>query len=284
MNLKLKKISKLSPSANRLLIARKDSDLTSFNISEEDANYIKAKFDKDQKLVTLNQGGKHLYIQLINEKENINQTKEQLRKAANKAHGLICDNNVEDITIEGDTDKKEILLAYAEGLALSNYQFLKYFSDPDKKKYSLKTVSVFNKEVKAKDLELLSIICESVYIARDLVNEPLSYLTAEKLADEAKALSKKAKIKTTIYDKKKIESFGMGGLLAVNKGSIDPPTFTVMEWKPKNAINKQPLALVGKGVVFDTGGLSLKPTADSMDYMKSDMAGAAAVIATIYAV
>ncbi len=70
----------------------------------------------------------------------------------------------------------------------------------------------------------------------------------------------------------------MGGLLAVNRGSPEPPTFTVLTWHPENALNERPVVLVGKGVVFDTGGLSLKPTKDSMDYMKSDMAGAAAVV------
>ena len=76
----------------------------------------------------------------------------------------------------------------------------------------------------------------------------------------------------------------MGGLLGVNKGSMDPPTFTIMEYKPAKAKNKKPLVLVGKGVVFDTGGLSLKPTPGSMDEMKCDMAGAAAVVGAMYAV
>ncbi|MFV0590173.1 MAG: leucyl aminopeptidase family protein [Draconibacterium sp.] len=75
----------------------------------------------------------------------------------------------------------------------------------------------------------------------------------------------------------------MGGLLAVNKGSIEPPTFNILEWKPQNAVNTKPIVLVGKGIVFDTGGLSLKPTANSMDFMKTDMAGAAVIAATIYA-
>ena len=74
----------------------------------------------------------------------------------------------------------------------------------------------------------------------------------------------------------------MGGLLSVNQGSIDPPRFTIMEWKPKNAKNKKPIILVGKGVVYDTGGLSLKPTQLSMDYMKTDMAGAATVAGIMY--
>jgi leucyl aminopeptidase len=85
-------------------------------------------------------------------------------------------------------------------------------------------------------------------------------------------------------NKKQIEALKMGGLLGVNKGSIDPPTFTIMEYKPKNAKNKKPIVLVGKGVVFDTGGLSLKPTPGSMDEMKCDMAGGAAVVGAIYAI
>lgn len=76
----------------------------------------------------------------------------------------------------------------------------------------------------------------------------------------------------------------MGGLLAVNLGSVQPPTFTVMEWKPRKPKNKHPYVLIGKGVVYDTGGLSLKPTPNSMDYMKSDMAGSAAVACSMYAI
>ena len=76
----------------------------------------------------------------------------------------------------------------------------------------------------------------------------------------------------------------MGGLLAVNRGSIDDPSFSILEWKPKNAKNKKPIILVGKGVVYDTGGLSLKPTPNSMDIMKCDMAGAAMMIGTVAAI
>jgi len=74
----------------------------------------------------------------------------------------------------------------------------------------------------------------------------------------------------------------MGGLIAVNKGSIDPPTFTIVEYKPEKPVNKKPIVLVGKGVVYDTGGLSLKPTPGSMDVMKCDMGGAACVVGAVY--
>jgi leucyl aminopeptidase len=97
-------------------------------------------------------------------------------------------------------------------------------------------------------------------------------------------MGKTAGFKVEVLTKKKIESLKMGGLLAVNRGSIDPPTFSILEYKPSGAKNKRPVVLVGKGIVFDTGGLSLKPTSDSMDYMKSDMSGAAAVAGTFYAI
>jgi leucyl aminopeptidase len=88
----------------------------------------------------------------------------------------------------------------------------------------------------------------------------------------------------SVWDRALIEEEGMGGLLAVNRGSTEPPTFTVLEWMPENRRNDHPVVLVGKGVTFDTGGLSLKPTLDSMDAMKSDMAGAAAVIGAMEAI
>jgi leucyl aminopeptidase len=107
-------------------------------------------------------------------------------------------------------------------------------------------------------------------------------LNAEQLGEAILGLSEEAGIRTHTLGKTQIESLKMGGLLAVNKGSIDPPTFTIMEYKPVKPVHKKPIILVGKGVVYDTGGLSLKPTAGSMDVMKSDMAGAAAVAGAIY--
>ena len=121
-------------------------------------------------------------------------------------------------------------------------------------------------------------------MARDLVNEPNSHQTATKLAEHFQQMGKTAGFKVEVFNKTKIESMKMGGLIAVNKGSTEPPTFTVMEYKPNRSINKKPIVLVGKGVVYDTGGLSLKPTPNSMDLMKCDMAGAATVACTIYAI
>ncbi|MEO1653113.1 MAG: M17 family metallopeptidase, partial [Bacteroidota bacterium] len=121
------------------------------------------------------------------------------------------------------------------------------------------------------------------FLTRDLVNEPLIYLTATKMAEEIMGFGKEAGFHVEVFHKAKIESLGMNGLLAVNRGSVDPPTFSVIEYKPENARNTQPIVLVGKGVVYDTGGLSLKPTPNSMDFMKCDMGGAATVIGTLFA-
>jgi leucyl aminopeptidase len=173
-------------------------------------------------------------------------------------------------------DDAALTLALAEGVALGSYAFRKYKTD-EKGAPTLTKLSLVAKEVTAADVEELGDLCEAVWTARDLVNEPVSFLNATQLAAEIKTLSRNSGFKVQVLDKAQIEAQGMGGLLAVNKGSLDAPTFSILEWKPRNAVNKKPLLLVGKGVVYDTGGLSLKPTPNSMDQMKCDMAGAAAV-------
>jgi leucyl aminopeptidase len=96
-------------------------------------------------------------------------------------------------------------------------------------------------------------------------------------------MGKESGVHVEVLNKQKIAALKMGGLTGVNLGSHEPPTFTVMEWNPAGAKNKKPVVLVGKGVVYDTGGMNLKP-GDSMLNMKDDMSGAAAVAATLYAI
>ncbi|MBL7962705.1 MAG: leucyl aminopeptidase [Flavobacteriales bacterium] len=174
-------------------------------------------------------------------------------------------------------------LSLAEGVALASYTFRKYKSN-GAKKHDLEKLHVIDPAVDAEDLEELNILCSATCTARDLVNEPVSFLTAPQLSAELRTLGKACGFQVQVLDKRQIEALGMGGLLAVNKGSIDPPTFNVLEWKPKKPLNKAPVVLIGKGVVYDTGGLSLKPTPHSMDYMKCDMAGAAAVAGAFAAI
>lgn len=189
------------------------------------------------------------------------------------------DKKAEKITIVGNGEQ---VLAVAEGLELSNYQFIKYFKDADEKEYALTEVAIVGDVEKARVAELNNII-KAVYWGRDMVNEPNSYLTSLQLAKELEEIAKEAKIKVEVLHKDEIVKLKMGGLLAVNKGSIQPPTFTILEYKPTNPRNEKPIVLVGKGIVYDTGGLSLKPTPNSMDLMKSDMGGAACMGGAIYA-
>ncbi|MFC2098908.1 M17 family metallopeptidase, partial [Bacteroidota bacterium] len=146
-----------------------------------------------------------------------------------------------------------------------------------------KTLKILSKDISRQKVDEIDRLSNAVWWTRDLVNEPLSTLTAVELSKEIEKMGKEAGFEVEVFHKKKIESLRMGGLLAVNKGSVDPPTFSILTWKPARAKNKKPIVLVGKGIVYDTGGLSLKPTHDSMDYMKCDMAGAATVAGTLYA-
>ncbi|QQU04283.1 leucyl aminopeptidase family protein [Myroides odoratus] len=189
------------------------------------------------------------------------------------------DKKADNLTIVGNGDST---LALVEGIALSNYQFLKYFKEAETMKYALENLAVKG-NFEAKQISDLNHTIKAVYWARTMVNEPVSFLTATQLAKEIELLGNEAQFAVKALGKNEIEALRMGGLLAVNKGSIEQPTFTIMEYKPANPINKKPIVLVGKGVVYDTGGLSLKSTAGSMDSMKSDMGGAACMAGTIYA-
>ncbi len=242
-------------------------------LTEEQIHFFKKNFKK--KSVQFLHSGKERII-IVNTK---NKETEEIRVAGYEVHQIIK----MDKSVKLFPDSDENTLAFLEGFLLSNYQFLKYFTDKEKKKHKLEKVSIVSKIPQEKLDELLKVI-QAVYWARDMVNEPVSYLDSIKLAEEIQAKGKEGKYKVEVYEQTKIESLKMGGLLAVNQGSETPPTFTKIEYKPKNAVNERPYVLVGKGIVYDTGGLSLKPTPNSMDFMKTDMGGAACMAATIDAI
>ncbi len=281
-------ISKKATTTNNesiVLLCAKNNSFNSFGFSKAETDFIKNEIDKNQKkFIVVNQLHRFVFIQLIDEKKEKYLTLEALRKAGSKAHAVIVENKITNITIVDIDDKPTKTLAFTEGLALSNYQFLKYKKDKAKETFSLKAIALVSKNISQTQINELSILVEATYITRTLVNEPVNFLTATQLSKEFQQLGKQAGFKVEVLNKAKITSLKMGGLLSVNLGSIEPPTFTIMEYKPKNAKNKQPIILVGKGVVYDTGGLSLKPTPNSMDMMKCDMAGGAAVGGAMYAI
>jgi leucyl aminopeptidase len=165
---------------------------------------------------------------------------------------------------------------------LGAYKFDKY-KTAEKKTTDLEHIYLFNSKIDSRNAELLNISNEATYWSRNLLNEPQSVLNAETIAEEFIKMGKASGAKVEVLNKRKIESLKMGGLLAVNQGSPIPPTFTIMEWKPENAINEQPYVFVGKGVVFDTGGVNIK-TGDFMTNMQMDMGGAAAASTAFYAI
>ena len=278
------KISKsTSAQVSSINLINEKSDLTLFGLSKEEITYLRKRLGKKEYFTHLNRLSKSDFFQFEEGLKDSGNPAfyETLRGIGNKINGILNTNKYEKIQIVGFD--KNSSLALAEGIALSNYQFLKYKTG-EKEANSLKEISILNREIKETEIEELNAICEAVFLARDLVNEPQSYLDAPKLASEMRKMGKNAGFKVEVLNKSQIEALKMGGLLAVNMGSQIPPTFTIMEYKPAKARNKKPVVLVGKGVVYDTGGLSLKPTPNSMDTMKCDMAGAAAVSCAMYAI
>ncbi len=178
-------------------------------------------------------------------------------------------------------DHKELNF-FLEGFLLATYRFLNYLRNDEalKKAFPVNKVIIAHKQFKQNDLKKLTELIKVVFWTRDQVNEPANILTTNKFVKRLSLLAEQSNVAVEIYDKKKIESLGMGGLLAVNQGSALEPAFVIFNWKPEKAINNKPIVLVGKGITYDTGGLSLKPTA-SMDTMKNDMAGAATVASVV---
>lgn len=185
------------------------------------------------------------------------------------------------------TKVAELAANVAYGAKLRSYRFDKYFTKQEaERRPTLKAVqiSVKNANAAEKEYERFDAIADAVYWVRDMISEPANVLYPEVMANEAKKLSKLG-VKVEILDENQMRKLGMGALLGVAQGSVHKPRLVVMQYNgnPKaKAKDKQPLAFVGKGVTFDSGGISIKPSA-KMEEMKSDMAGAAAVMGLMYA-
>ena len=169
--------------------------------------------------------------------------------------------------------------ALAEGALLGGYRFERYLSEPDKRVGRVTLVGSGDR-AEAAGLKRALAIGEAVAFARDLVNEPGGAKTPEVIAELIAGRASDAGIDVTVWDLAEIESERLGGLVAVNLGSANEPRFVRLHYKPEGAVAR--VAIVGKGITFDSGGLSIKP-ADGMMTMKCDMAGAAAAVAAVLA-
>jgi leucyl aminopeptidase len=175
--------------------------------------------------------------------------------------------------------------ALVEGLILAGYRFDRYRTqkrDELPPRWENLRLLVAEKEFlepSAKGLDRARRICAGVTLARDLVNEPGNVKSPEFLAEQSRQLAAKHGLRCTVLDQQDLSREKFGALLAVAGGSARPPRLIILEYTGGNPSDK-PLALIGKGVVFDSGGISLKP-GEKMDEMKMDMAGAAAVLGTL---
>jgi len=283
MNITISKTSEIPVDSSVIFLTESEEGLKGQSFSPSEFEYIKNQAKDKKKSIQINSYFKWSYVEIIDTEKEQHIIKEKLRRAAGSLYSTLKENKHEKIIIIDLSKNAEYALAFASGLALSHYQFLKYISKTDDKKNHLKEIYIYNSEVTEEQISELGILIESVFHTKNLVNEPVTFLNAEQFSTEIQNLGTEAGFQVEVFNKAKIESLKMGGLLAVNKGSIDPPTFSVLTWNPENAINDKPYVLVGKGVVFDTGGMNIK-TGNYLDTMKSDMAGAAAVVGTIHAI
>ncbi len=172
----------------------------------------------------------------------------------------------------------------AAALSGSDYKYDTYITKKEDKSLPISAQFVPPEGVDAKRAKQLDLeakaVAAGIRTVRDLGNAPGNLVTATFIGHRAEEVAKEIGIKCTVYGKREIEKMKMGGLLAVNKGSAEEPRFIVLEYAPRKATKH--VALVGKGITFDSGGISIKPS-DKMEEMKFDMCGAAAVIGTIQA-
>ncbi len=235
-------------------------------------------------ILILPEGSTYDYAVLVGCGEQAEFDNEKAENLGGKLAASLKDKNIERIEVYADNDAKgaSALAAYtANGLVLRSYTFDLYQSkkpeDADKIELSSAHFVVFGSEGAREVYEQQKSVTEGVFIARDLVNEPPNTLYPDTYAKRIKAELKPLGVEVDILDEKKMGKLGMGALLAVGQGSDFPPRLVVMRWKGDKTNTDAPLAFVGKGVTFDTGGISLKPGA-GMEEMKMDMGGSAAVV------
>jgi leucyl aminopeptidase len=216
-------------------------------------------------------------------------TLNRLRQAAGKAAATLRAAGAEDIVIALDglgRGYEEIGQAAIEGSMLGLYRFLTYKTGDDngKRKDVRKITLVTETGAAVKALEkgakTGAAIAESATMARDMVNTPAADMTPAIIASKARELGRRYGFSVRVLERRDMEKLGMGGLLGVAAGSVQPPKFIIIEYRRGG--KKPVIALVGKTITFDSGGISIKPP-DNMDRMKDDMSGGAAVLGAIRA-
>jgi leucyl aminopeptidase len=212
-------------------------------------------------------------------------TTEQLRRAYAYALIKAKELNVSALAValpEVDgLDRDAALRAIADGLLLADYSFERFRGAGSKKNAEPQTVLqeiTLIGEGNAAVVDLAQTVAKGVILARDLGNEPPAVCTPTRLAEVAREIADRGSMQLTVLDREQMRELGMGGILGVSQAAHEEPKFIVLEYGKKG--NGKTIALVGKGITFDSGGISLKP-GEKMDLMKMDMMGAAAVLGTM---
>ncbi|MCE1197703.1 MAG: hypothetical protein LWW85_01935, partial [Marinilabiliales bacterium] len=228
---------------DRVFLIKEGSDLEQITLSPEEQNYLLSRMAEDQRLVEINRfPGKMLFVTVAKTKSE-SQRLEYWRRKGNEVSQWAKNEKIASFDITTFTGHADDLMAFLEGALLGNYQFLVYQSNAAKLKSPLKEIRIDDASVSNGQLDEISRLAESVYQARDLVNEPVLRMNVAELMSRFKQMGDESGFTTEVFGKEAIEQMNMGGLLAVNKGSVDPPAFSVMEWKPEQPLNERPIVL-----------------------------------------
>jgi leucyl aminopeptidase len=219
-------------------------------------------------------------------------TVDKLRGAVGQACRRLRDRAVTSVAFStgkhgiGGINTRESAQAIAEGALLGLYTFRRYITRTEDKPGAvdrlLITGDIDEKPSREQGVSYGTIIAEAANWARNLVNEPGNHMTPERMADAARELSESCGLEVEVLEEEQMASAGMGALLGVAQGSLTPPKFITLKYKGRNSDGID-IALVGKGITFDSGGISIKQ-AEKMSDMKGDMAGGAAVLAVLGAI
>jgi leucyl aminopeptidase len=189
---------------------------------------------------------------------------------------------VQGIGING-IKNDEAVQAMTEGALLGLYAFRRHITKKENNFGEIKEFLIVGKEKRQieKAITRGKIMAEAANWARDMVNEPANFMTPSNMAEAARQLARKYGLKVEVFEKEKMKELGMGGLLGVSQGSQQPPRFIILSYSGRDS-KEVDLALAGKGITFDSGGIDIKPS-EGMEDMKGDMAGGASVMATLMA-
>jgi leucyl aminopeptidase len=279
---KLEKIDSKKYEGDVIFMYGDESAERSLPLNKKEVALVKGRrAEKKDFLLVFDRLPYRLYLLSFDSEQPSSEVQEGLRRKAMDLVKRFEDDGVKEVALCGEGVLPEEVASLLEGLTLADYSFDRFKSkDP----YHLQTVVVDEVYFKKDELEAMQRLWNRIYWCREWVNMPVQDLNASAFADELAAVAADLQgVTCTVMDKRKIESLRMGGLLAVNRGSVDEPRFVVLEYNPKNRNTQDnPICLVGKGVMYDTGGLNIKPD-DYMQEMKSDMAGAATMASVLFA-